>query len=160
MLTVRIKKLTEGSAALSCVRADGTVTWQRQEGQQGRFFPLHDLTHLAVETVLPIIGFYRVVADGWDLTDFGKPWPKGPLPEGAHLAEVIVGFLDTERAAGLVWPSEDWRSATAAYFQQHGLPLPVLPSAADLQRIREERARLLGLWTALPSGETLELTLR
>ena len=51
-LLIRIKKKNDGSAALSCVRADGSVTWQRQDGQQGRFFPLHDLTHYAVETVL------------------------------------------------------------------------------------------------------------
>ena len=48
-LTIRIKKNTDGSAALSCTRADGSVTWQRQVGAQGRFFPLHDLTHSAVE---------------------------------------------------------------------------------------------------------------
>src|SRR5205085_4529315 len=48
-LIIRIKKKTDGAAALSCTRADGSVTWQRQDGQLGRFFPLHDLTHFAVE---------------------------------------------------------------------------------------------------------------
>ena len=51
-LIIRIKKKTDGEAALTCERADGSVTWQRQEGQLGRFFPLHDLTHFAVESVL------------------------------------------------------------------------------------------------------------
>jgi hypothetical protein len=51
-LVIQIKKKTDGSAALSCRRGDGSVTWQGQDGQQGRFFPLHDLTHYAVETVL------------------------------------------------------------------------------------------------------------
>src|SRR5690348_2604711 len=151
--------MTNGSAALSCVRADGSVTWQRQDGRQGRFFPYHDLTHFAVESVLPIRGFYRVVADGWDLTDFGKPWPKGPLPEEAHIAEVIVGFLDTERAAGIAWSPEDWRMAATTYFQRRNLPMPVLPTPDDLQRIRAERGRLFDRWTALPPGETLELHL-
>jgi len=41
-LVIRIKKKTDGSAALSCRRADGSVTWQRQEGQQGRFFPFRE----------------------------------------------------------------------------------------------------------------------
>ena len=41
-LVIRIKKKKDGDAALSCVRADGTITWQRQEGDRGRFFPLHD----------------------------------------------------------------------------------------------------------------------
>ena len=159
MITIRIKKTTDGAAALSCVRADGSVTWQRPEGQQGRFFPYHDLTHFAVETVLSIKGFYRVVADGWDLTDFGKPWPKGPLPDEAHLAEVIVGFLDTERAARISWSAEDWRMAATAYFQGRKLPVPPLPTADDLARIREERGKLFERWTALPPGQTLELRL-
>jgi hypothetical protein len=51
-LIIRIKRKTDGSAALSCLRADGSTTWQRQEGQLGRFFPLHDLTHYAVETAM------------------------------------------------------------------------------------------------------------
>ena len=55
-LVIRIKKKTDGSAALSCTRADGSVTWQRQDGKLGLFFPLHDLTHYAVETTL---GFSR-----------------------------------------------------------------------------------------------------
>jgi hypothetical protein len=156
MITVRIKKHTDGSAALSCVRANGSVTWQRQEGQQGRFFPYHDLTHYAVETVLPLRGFYRIVAEGWDLTDFGKPWPRGPLPDAA---QVIVDFLDTERAARITWSAEDWRMAATAYFQARKLPLPELPTEAELQRIRKERGRLFDRWTALPPGETLELSL-
>lgn len=151
--------MTDGSAALSCVRADGSVTWQRQEGQQGRFFPYHDLTHYAVESVLPIKGFYRVVADGWDIADFGKPWPKGPLPDEALLAEVIVGFLDTERAARATWSPEDWNTAASAYFQQQRLPAPSLPTGEALQRVREERGRLFDRWEALPAGETLELRL-
>ena len=159
MITIRIKKMTDGSAALSCHRADGSVTWQRQEGRQGRFFPFHDLTHLAVEAVMPLRGFYRIVADGWELTDFGKPWPRGPLPLEAHVAEVIVGFLDTERGAGIVWSPADWKDAATSYFRQRNLPLPTLPTPSELDRIRQERSRLFALWTALPGGETLEVTL-
>ena len=48
-LTVRITKRTDGGAVLKCVRADGSETWQKQEGKQAAFFPLHDLTHFAVE---------------------------------------------------------------------------------------------------------------
>src|SRR5215207_7563384 len=66
-LTIRIKKNADGTAALTCTRADGSVTWQRQQGTQGMFFPRHDLTHFAVETVLGHRrGFYGLVADGWD----------------------------------------------------------------------------------------------
>lgn len=87
-LVVRIKKKTDGSAALSCVRADGTTTWQRQEGQLGRFFPLHDLTHLAVETVLGFRrAFFGLLAEGWDMSDFGKPERKIDMTEDAGVAD-------------------------------------------------------------------------
>ncbi|MEO6878234.1 MAG: hypothetical protein ABI205_07125, partial [Gemmatimonadaceae bacterium] len=67
-LLVRFKKKSDGSAALQCTRADGTVTWQRQEGELGQFFPLHDMTHLAVESVLGLRrAFYGLVAEGWDI---------------------------------------------------------------------------------------------
>src|SRR5207245_8210042 len=49
-------------------------------------------------------GFYGLVAEGWDLTDFGSPWPRGPLPPEALVSEFIVGFLDRERGAGVVGP--------------------------------------------------------
>ena len=51
-MVIRIKKGKDGRVALSCTRADGTTTWQRQEGGQAAFFPKHDLTHYAVETAL------------------------------------------------------------------------------------------------------------
>ena len=109
-LLIRIKKKNDGSAALSCLRADGSVTWQRQNGLQGRFFPLHDLTHYAVETVLGHTrGFYGLVAEGWDLTDFGNPWRRGPLPPEALVSEFIVGFLDRERGAGVEWSAAELR---------------------------------------------------
>lgn len=157
-LLIRIKKKTDGSAALSCVRADGSVTWQRQEGRLGQFFPLHDLTHYAVETVLGHRrGFYGLVADGWDLDDFGAPWPKGRLPADMDPSEGIVGLLDAERAQGArmdIAELSQLRSrgpiATRA--------LPALPTDAQLDAVRARRAELFAMWQALPPGETLELS--
>ena len=159
-LTIRIKKQTDGSAALSCTRADGTVTWQRQLGAQGRFFPLHDLTHYAVETVLGFRkGFFGMVADGWDITDFGAPWPRGRLPEDIDPAELIVGFLDTERASGTRWTAADFNDKAASYFRDMELGgAPPTLTDDDLARIRHRRAELFALWDAVPAGESLELT--
>lgn len=157
-LVIRIKKKTDGSAALSCVRADGSVTWQRQEGQQGRFFPLHDLTHYAVESVLGHAhGFYGLVSAGWNLTDFGKPWPRGPLPVAALASELMVGFLDDERAAGAEWSAAEFNASAAAYYEQHGLSGAIVVSDRDLERIRERRRELFARWVAVPAGEALEL---
>jgi len=157
-LLIRIKKKSDGSAALSCLRADGSVTWQRQNGQQARFFPLHDLTHYAVECVLGHArGFYGLVAEGWDLTDFGSPWPRGPLPPEALVSEFIVGFLDRERGAGVEWSAAEFGVAAATYFLQNGLDAAGIVTDDDLRHVRDKRRELFAQWAALPVGETLEL---
>lgn len=158
-LTIRLKKNADGSAALSCTRADGTVTWQRQEGAQAMFFPRHDLTHFAVETMLRHErGFYGLVASGWDLTDFGTPWPRGRIPADADPSELIVGFLDTERASGTRWAASDFNDKAAAFYRDHGyLASPPTLSEDDLGRIRQRRAELFAEWEAVPPGGTLEL---
>src|SRR5256885_2681456 len=115
-ITIRIKKNPDGRTSLSCTRADGTTTWQRQEGGQARFFPRHDLTHYAVETVLGHSkGLYGLVAAGWDLSDFGTPWPRGELPKDANLTEIIVGFFDRERASGQMGAAEEINDELAQF---------------------------------------------
>ena len=159
-LTIRIKKNADGSAALSCTRADGTVTWQRQQGVQGMFFPRHDLTHFAVETVLRHrLGFYGMVASGWDLSDFGAPWPRGKVPADADPSELIVGFLDTERASGTRWSASEFNDKAAVYYREHA-PGGIPPTLTDdeLARVRQRRAELFDQWAAVPPGGTLELT--
>ena len=157
-IAIRIKKGNDGSATLACTRADGSTTWQRQEGGQARFFPRHDLTHFVVETVLgQRNGFYGLVASGWDLSDFGTPWPRGRLPKEANLVEMIVGFLDRERASGERLPAADLNADLAAFARDNGLPEPVQITDADLARIRQRRAELFAAWDAVASGEALEL---
>jgi hypothetical protein len=158
-LLIRIKKKTDGTAALSCTRPDGSVTWQRQDGAQGRFFPVHDLTHYAVETVLGHRrGFFGLVAEGWDLGDFGKPWPRGPIPAAALHSELVVGFLDAERAGGVRWTAADVNEKVAGYCSQHGIADAFSPvTDGQLDAIHVARGDLFARWRALPAGETLEL---
>ena len=153
-MKIRIKKGRDGSAALTCTRPDGSATWQRQDGPQARFFPRHDLTHYAVETVLGHRrGFYGLVAEGWDIADFGTPWPRGPIPADADPAELIVGFLDAERASGAEWTAEELNEKLAVHLGGRA------PSISDeqLARIRAQRAELFARWDAVPPGESLEL---
>jgi hypothetical protein len=158
-LTIRIKKNADGTAALSCTRPDGTVTWQRQEGGQGAFFPRHDLTHYAVETVLRHArGFYGMVASGWDISDFGPPWRKGRIPADMDPSELIVGFLDTERASGTRWTAADFNDKARIYYEQHGLETaPPTLTDDDLTRVRQRRAELFAQWEAIPPAGTIEL---
>jgi len=160
-LIVRIKKHGDGAAALSCTRRDGTVTWQRQGGKLGQFFPPHDLTHFAVETTLRYDhGFYGLVADGWNLTDFGTPWPRGPLPPEAAEVEAVVGFFDLERAMGTRIAPEEFnrqaRESLALRDRPPGFAFRDL-TEAEIAAVRAARAELLARWAALPPGETLEL---
>jgi hypothetical protein len=159
-LIIRLKKKSDGSSALSCVRADGSTTWQRQEGQLGRFFPLHDLTHFAVESVLGWRrGFYGLLAAGWDITDFGKGGSKGRVPTDAAIAEAIVGFFDLERATGERGSADELNWKIDAYCEEHGLPRLSDPVTDEqVGRIRALRADLFAKWHAVPAGEVLELS--
>ena len=159
-LDIRIKKNADASAVLTCTRADGSVTWQRQLGQHGAFFPRHDLTHYAVETTLGHArSFYGLVASGWDISDFGPPWKKGPLPQEAGYTELIVGFLDAERASLTRWSSEDFNEKAAIFYRDHKIagPPPTL-NDNDLDRIRARRSELFQRWDAVKPGDALELT--
>ncbi|MBA3467934.1 MAG: hypothetical protein H0T21_11030 [Gemmatimonadaceae bacterium] len=157
-LQIRIKKSADGRTSLSCTRADGTTTWQRQQGSQAAFFPRHDLTHYAVENALGLeSGFFPLVACGWDLTDFGTPWPRGPLPLAANVSEMIVSFFDRERASGELGTAADLNEVVRSYCVQHGIGAPTFDDS-DVARVRQARGALFQRWDALSSGEALELS--
>lgn len=157
-LTIRIKKISDGTSALSCTRADGSVTWQSNKGQQGRFFPRHDLTHYAVETVLNHRrGFYGLVAEGWDFTDFGSPWPRGPLPTDMDPSELIVGFFDSERATGMIWTAAELREKVISYYEDNDIATAFDISDEELAAVRKRRAELFAMWDAVQPGDALEL---
>jgi hypothetical protein len=158
-LTIRIKKKNDGSAALSCTRADGSVTWQRQEGQLGRFFPLHDLTHYCVESVLGFDrGFYGLLAAGWDISDFGKPESRGQDFSQAGLVEVIVGMFDLERMTGERGDAEDMATKIASYYESRNLPQPnVAITQGQIEQVRALRAVRFERWRELAGGDTMEL---
>jgi hypothetical protein len=157
-ITIRIKKNPDGRTSLSCTRTDGTTTWQRQEGGQAAFFPRHDLTHYAVETVLGHRqGFYGLVATGWDLSDFGNPWPRGRIPADAGLTEMIVGFLDLERGTGEIGLAQDLNEMLSQYCSENSLPPPAVLSDDDLNRVRQKRGELFARWEAVKPGDALEL---
>jgi hypothetical protein len=158
-LMVRIKKKSNGEAALSCQRADGSVTWQRQEGRLGRFFPLHDLTHFAVESVLGFnSAFFGLISSGWDISDFAAPGAKHRLTEEAGLAELIVGFLDLEQRTGEIGDAGDFRWKISTYREEHKMPAtPFVITDEQIAAIRDKRRELFAAWQAVPPGETLEL---
>lgn len=152
VLHIALKKISPERAALSCRREDGTVTWSRMQP----FFPLHDLTHVAVERTLRLRqAFFGLIAAGWTLEDFSRPGVAARLPTEALQAEVMVGVFD-----GLGWaPTHaEFSASFAAALARRGLPdLAVSPEDfADIVRQRtESRAR----WLSLPIGDSLAVDL-
>jgi hypothetical protein len=158
VLKIRMKKNPDGGRSLACTRADGTVTWQSRQSQQAAFFPRHDLTHFAVETVLAQRnGFYGLLAAGWDLSDFGVPWPRGRIPPEADVSETIVGFLDIERASGERAAADQLNELLAARCAEKGYAAPPRITDESLREIRRKRAELFAQWDAVRPGESLEL---
>jgi hypothetical protein len=157
-MIIRIKKNPDGRTSLSCTRPDGTTTWQSLNPTQAKFFPRHDLTHYAVETVLSEQqGFYSLVAAGWDLTDFGAPWPRGKIPPEATFSEMIVGLLDLERATGHLVTAADVNARLDDFSRENAVAVPGPVSEADLDRIRQRRAELFAQWESVKPGDALEL---
>ena len=147
MLAIQISKRRDGGSVLRCTRPDGSVTWQKQEGSNAGFFPIHDLTHFAVEATLGYRrGFFGLIAEGWDIEDTTGKGRRGRLPEEAIEVERIVGLLDRERASG-----EAIDAAEFAEFAGRRL------AEAQLQAVRSRCAELLWQWRALPPGSAIEL---
>lgn len=158
-MVIRIKKSKDGRTALSCVRPDGTTTWQRQESGHAAFFPRHDLTHYAVETVLGLReGFYGLVAAGWDFSDFGTPWPRGRIPLEANVSEIIVSFFDLERRVGEKALADDLNAKLSEFGREEGLLDRRRFTDNDLARIRQVREELFAKWDAVKPGDALEIS--
>ena len=143
---------------MRCVRADGSMTWQKQESRHAAFFALHDLTHFAVESVLGFRrGFFGLVAEGWEIEDTAGKRARGQLPDEAKAIEYIVGCLDNERASGASWSAEDFNEQAAIHAASAGLPAPRRLTDEELARVRATRDDLLAEWRAIQPEQTLEL---
>ena len=161
-LLIRFAKRKDGRYVLSCVRRDGSVTWQRNEGGHAAFFPVHDLTHFAVETELRHrLGFFGLLADGWDFPDFAEDWGHRPMPSDADPSELIVGLLDAERVGGEPTPAAELNASAYRYYEQRGIGdaghQSVRLTDEQLDRIRRRQRDLVEKWEALVPGGTLEL---
>ena len=158
-LTVQLTKRADGSVVLRCVRADGSATWQRQDGRHAQFFPFHDLTHFAVETTLGIRrGFYGLMAEGWDIAETEGKGARGRLPDEALLAEQIVGLLDRERLGGASpMPATEFNGYLRQLMASGSLAQAPELSDTQLDAVRRRVNELHEQWSVLPPGETLVL---
>ena len=149
---IQLKKGRDGPATLACVRADGSRTW----GKEHPFFPVHDLTHCAVESVLGFDqAFFGLIAKGWDIDHFTRPRASRTMPFQAIVAEHVVSVFDRERALPAPLSLAEFNEMVFA-----SLP-PVQRDAfkpltdAQVSSVRELRSTLEAQWDALPVGATL-----
>jgi hypothetical protein len=149
-MKIEIVKRADGAGLLRCTRDDGSVTWQKQSERHAGHFAPHDLTHFTVETVLGLKrAFFGLIKEGWDIEDTTGKGSRGPLPQDACEAEVIVGLFDGERASGTEW--------SLAEMQQHAGSGASRLNDDAIAEVRKRRAELLAQWAAVPIGGVLEL---
>lgn len=155
-LSLRLKKGGDGRiASFALHRVDGSFTVMRNPHA---FFPIHDLTHYAVECILRYRrGFYGLVCEGWNFEDFGSPWPRGRLPDDIDPAELLVGMFDLERATGNVTALADINEQLQRYGAEHPGTTARPLTQHEVDTIRERVLRYRDRWASLPPGETLVL---
>ena len=157
-MILQFTKRKDGNAVLKCLRDDGSTTWQRQVDQHAAFFPLHDLTHYAVETELGFQrGFYGLIADGWDIEETTGKTARGPLPDEAIEVEYIVSAFSAERAGGAIASAAEFNQLATTFANAKGMPSPRQLSEDDLARVRARFDELAAKWRSLPADSTLEL---
>jgi hypothetical protein len=147
MLKIEIAKQPDGSGVLRCIRADGSVTWQKQ-AKHAAHFALHDLTHFAVETALGYRrGFFGLIAEGWDLEETTGKGARGALPPEAIEVERMVGLFDTERGSGTLWTPDEFNEFA---------PRPL--TAEEILSVRKLRGTLFNQWFEVAPGGKLKLS--
>jgi len=159
-LAIRLTKRAADEYVLTCVRPDGSIARHHYGGPTAMFFPKHDLTHFVVETALGLRrGFYGLVAEGWNLADFGTPWPRGKPPVDADPVEDVVQLLDREMGAQQPWTAAEFNGFIRQFQTQHPAARPIAPVTDEmLIHLRTHLRELTAQWTALPVEQTMELS--
>jgi hypothetical protein len=153
-MLIQIKRGRDGASTLACLRDDGSRTWARLH----RFFPEHDLTHCAVESVLGFDqAFFGLVDSGWQLDDFTLPALRSRLPDEAILAETIVGLLDVERGTGHVMSGDEFNAALGDSLRAQRARSERRITNDELDAIRRLRGQLMAQWGTIAPGDTLEV---
>jgi len=155
-MIVKLKKQTAtASGTLTCIRSDGSITWQASSA----FFAEHDLYHFAVESVLGYNqAFFGLLAAGRDIDSFGtRNGAKDTYNAEEMWAESLVGCLQWPQVGGgePLSTAEVLQQLTVT-FQNSSLGIPPITSE-QVQKIRNLARALQSRWAQLGAGEILEL---
>src|SRR4051794_2520929 len=156
-MIIRLAKGKNGKPpTLTCVRDDGTSTWQRST----EYFAHHDLIHYAVETTLGYTeAFLGLVATGKDLDAFGtRNGVKDVYTLQEGWAEALVGLLQLPAGeGGTPLRDEELSDHLAKICVENGVPGPLIVTE-QLGRVRSQIRTLHETWDRLPEGGAMELT--
>jgi hypothetical protein len=157
-MLVQFTRRSDGAVIFRCVRNDGSSTWQRHE-KHAQFFSFHDLTHFGVETALRFrLGFYGLIAAGWDIDDTTGKGPRGKLPPEAILVEHLVNLFERERSGGALPLSEaGFNEQLTAVLGTGSVPCGRSFTQEELAEVRARIEELHARWAATPAGGTMEL---
>lgn len=151
---IELKKGKDGRPNLACVRADGSRTWAKMHP----FFPVHDITHCAVESAFGFTeAFFGLVASGRDLDDFQQGGTAAWLPDEAMWAECMVGLFDMERGSGTILGAPAFNAALADVLRGGGTPPFRAVTDDELAQVRALRGALTARWNDTAPGETLTI---
>ncbi|HEV2472396.1 MAG TPA: hypothetical protein VGS41_07020 [Chthonomonadales bacterium] len=155
-MKIRLTKDAQGHATtLTCIREDGTSTWQRSSDYMAR----HDLCHCAAESALGYTqGFLGLVANGRDLWEFGtRNGERDEYTEQERWAEEIAGALLWPDAEGMeALTDEGLYNLLLESLQKRGLEPPPV-TLADFSAVRSRASELLQRWQATPAGSKCEV---
>ena len=159
MLRIQLEKHTDGSVVLRCTRSDGSCTWQKHVGRMALFYPFHDLTHFAVESVLEFeSGFFGLIARGWDIADTSGKGARGALPREAVLVEHIVGLLDRERIGGApALTASEFNQMLRDVMSAQDTDAVLVLTEDELNAVRAARSELYDRVAALQPEDSMEL---
>src|SRR5436190_2737515 len=153
---IEFAKRKDGNTVLRCIRDDGSSTWQRNENQHARFFPLHDLVHYAVESELGFSqGFFGLITAGWNIDETTGKSARGALPDEALEVEHFVSSFMAEWNSETDWSPADFNDQARAFAATSKLPPPRSLTEEELARVRNRFKELCARWRDLPEGETL-----
>lgn len=154
-LRIRISKGRDGPSILTCTRPDGSSTWSKVSD----YFPTHDMTHYVVETTLQVPrGFYSLILDGWDITDFATKGKTQLIPPEANLVEALVGRLQKDLMPGSEYTAETFNEEVEAVLVGIENPLRRPVTEAELGDMRYSLRSLLSRWRSLAPGAFIELS--
>jgi hypothetical protein len=151
-LRIELKKGRDSRPTLVCIRSDGSRTWSAVHAH----FPVHDITHFAVESVLGFSqAFFGLIAAGWSIEEFAERGAAARMPAEALIAELVVGLLDQERASGQLSRADDLNLYLNQALLARGWDpfRPILDR--ELGAIRNLRGELQTAWSALDPGQAI-----